>query len=89
MQVQACARMQTARRQLQRAQRAATLMQAHWRRRCAVRLRQQMAAAVCIQRYTQEALPMSLVKGTLPTDACTKCAVNVHTGPPEEPSGAC
>ncbi len=50
LQVQACARMQAARRQLQRAQRAATLIQAHWRRTCAMRLRRRTTAAICIQR---------------------------------------
>ena len=50
LQVQACARMQAARRQLQRAHHAATLIQAHWRRTCAMRLRKRMTAAICIQR---------------------------------------
>ena len=46
--------MQAARRQLQRAQRAAVVIQAHVRRSFAVRLRQRMTAAVCIQRYNTE-----------------------------------
>ena len=49
-QVQAHVRMLAARKCLQQARAAATLIQSHWRRACAMRLREQMTAAIVIQR---------------------------------------
>ena len=49
-QVQAHVRMLTARKRLQQARGAATLIQSHWRKTCAMRLREQMTAAIAIQR---------------------------------------
>ena len=49
-QVQAQARMLAARRGLQQARTAATLIQSHWRRARAMRLREQITAAIVIQR---------------------------------------
>ena len=49
-QVQAHVRMLAARKCLQQARGAATLIQSHWRRACAMRLREQITAVIVIQR---------------------------------------
>ena len=50
VQVQAQVRMLAARKCLQQARAAATLIQSHWRRACAMRLREQITAVILIQR---------------------------------------